>query len=67
MVLLAGANGAATSEPVFVEPPEPEEQMKPCEAYGQGWYYLPGTTTCVKISGDVRLDYSSQRSQGNRN
>lgn len=32
------------------------EYVKVCSAYGAGFYYIPGTDTCLKIDGYVRLD-----------
>ena len=30
--------------------------MKICSLYGVGYYYIPGTDTCIKIGGYVRLE-----------
>src|SRR5689334_10411558 len=30
--------------------------VKVCSTYGAGFYYMPGTDTCIKISGYVRAD-----------
>jgi len=35
---------------------EPIDYVKVCDAYGAGFYYIPGTDTCLKIAGDARLD-----------
>ena len=32
------------------------EFVRICDAYGVGFYYIPGTETCLKISGYVRMD-----------
>ena len=32
--------------------------LKPCLRYGEGFYYVPGTDTCIRIGGDVRSDVS---------
>lgn len=32
------------------------EYVKVCSLYGAGFYYIPGTDTCVKIGGAIRLD-----------
>jgi hypothetical protein len=34
------------------------EYVKVCSLYGAGFYYIPGTDTCIKIGGAVRLDTS---------
>ncbi|GLK81117.1 porin [Methylopila turkensis] len=37
---------------------EPVEYVKVCDAYGAGFFYIPGTDTCLLIGGLVRGDYS---------
>ncbi|MDB5632039.1 MAG: hypothetical protein JWR49_894 [Tardiphaga sp.] len=32
------------------------EYVKICSLYGAGFYYIPGTDTCIKIGGAIRLD-----------
>jgi hypothetical protein len=32
------------------------QYVKICSLYGAGFYYIPGTDTCIKIGGHVRLD-----------
>ncbi|MDQ0423081.1 hypothetical protein J2045_004133, partial [Peteryoungia aggregata LMG 23059] len=34
--------------------PEPMEYVRVCDAFGTGYFYIPGTETCLKISGEVR-------------
>ncbi|MGN6467308.1 MAG: porin [Rhizobiaceae bacterium] len=33
--------------------PEPAEYVKVCDAYGAGFFYIPGTETCMSINGYV--------------
>ncbi len=35
---------------------EPANFVKVCDAFGPGFYYAPGTDTCIKISGYVFFD-----------
>lgn len=35
---------------------QPAEYVKVCAAYGAGYFYVPGTDTCLKIGGYVRFD-----------
>jgi hypothetical protein len=35
---------------------EPVDYMKVCDAAGSGYFYAPGTETCIKLSGYVRSD-----------
>src|SRR5690606_2047088 len=34
--------------------PEPMEYVRICDAYGAGYFYIPGTETCLRVSGWVR-------------
>ena len=36
---------------------KPVEYVKICSAYGAGFFYVPGTDTCIKIGGWVRAEY----------
>ncbi|MGB3502075.1 MAG: porin, partial [Mesorhizobium sp.] len=38
---------------VMAPEPEPVEYVRVCDAYGAGFFYIPGTETCLKISGYV--------------
>jgi hypothetical protein len=35
---------------------QPVEYVKVCTVYGVGFYYIPGTDTCLKVGGYVRFD-----------
>jgi hypothetical protein len=34
------------------------EYVKVCSLYGQGFFYIPGTDTCIKIGGFVRTEWN---------
>lgn len=36
------------------------EYVKICSTYGSGFYYIPGTDTCLKVGGFVQADYYYQ-------
>ncbi len=36
----------------------PATYVKVCDAYGAGFFYIPGTDTCIKVGGRVRADYA---------
>ena len=40
------------------------EYVKVCSLYGAGFYYIPGTETCLKVGGFVRADYYVNNVQG---
>jgi len=35
----------------------PVEYVRVCSAHGAGFFYIPGSDTCIKIGGRVRFDY----------
>jgi hypothetical protein len=36
----------------------PVEYVKVCSAYGAGFFFIPGTDTCLRVTGRVRADYA---------
>jgi hypothetical protein len=53
---LVAVSGARAADAVVIAEPEPMEYVRVCDTYGVGFYYIPGTETCLKISGYVRYD-----------
>ncbi|MBE1208560.1 porin [Aminobacter carboxidus] len=51
---LLAVSGAHAADAVVVAEPEPMEYVRICDVYGAGFYYIPGTETCLKIGGLVR-------------
>nr|WP_321454822.1 porin [uncultured Cohaesibacter sp.] len=51
-VLVAGGAAQAADLPVA----EPVDYVKVCDAYGTGYFFIPGTDTCLKLSGYVRTE-----------
>ena len=47
------AASAAQAADAIVYEPEPVEYVRVCDAYGAGFYYIPGTETCLSIRGYV--------------
>ncbi len=50
---ISGAHAAST----VIAEPEPVEYIRVCDAYGKGYFYIPGTETCMRLSGNVRTDF----------
>ncbi|MCR5858980.1 porin [Mesorhizobium sp. J428] len=50
---LAAATSANAADAVMAPEPEPVEYVRVCDAYGSGFFYIPGTETCLQISGYV--------------
>ncbi len=42
---------------------EPVEYVKICDTYGKGYFYIPGTDTCLKLSGYVRFRHPDRLRQ----
>ncbi|MFK0688586.1 porin [Mesorhizobium sp. IMUNJ 23033] len=53
---LIAVSGARAADAVVVAEPEPAEYVKICDVYGSGYFYIPGTETCLRIGGFVRYD-----------
>ncbi|MBB4570285.1 porin [Rhizobium leucaenae] len=53
---LAAVSGAHAADAVVAAEPEPLEYVRICDAYGAGYFFIPGTETCLKIGGMVRTE-----------
>ncbi|NML74276.1 porin [Rhizobium sp. S-51] len=51
---LAVVSGAQAADAIVAAEPEPMEYVRVCDAFGTGYFYIPGTETCLKIGGYVR-------------
>jgi hypothetical protein len=59
---LAALTGAQAADlPVKAKP---VEYVKICSLYGAGFYYIPGTDTCIRIGGHIRAEVSFNGSRG---
>ncbi len=46
---------AHAADAIVAAEPEPMEYVRVCDAFGAGFFYIPGTETCLKIDGYVRF------------
>ena len=53
---LAAVSGAHAADAIVAAEPEPMEYVRVCDAFGTGYFYIPGTETCLKVGGFVRFD-----------
>lgn len=64
---LAVATGAQAAD-LPVKKAVPVEYVRVCSAYGAGFFYIPGTDTCLRLSGRARFEVGYQenfsRNQG---
>jgi len=52
--------GAAQAADLPMTKAEAVEYVKVCTEFGEGFFYIPGTDTCLKLGGEVRADYRFQ-------
>ncbi|MFB2551063.1 porin [Ensifer soli] len=64
---LAAFSGAQAADAIVAAEPEPMEYVRVCDAFGTGYFYIPGTETCLKVGGYVRtqLNYDERGLIGN--
>jgi len=53
---LIAVSGARAADAVVVAEPEPAEYVRICDVYGAGYFYIPGTETCLRVGGYIRYD-----------
>src|SRR6478609_7688955 len=53
---LAAVAGAQAAD-LPVKKAAPVEYVRVCSTYGAGFFYIPGTETCLRVGGRVRADY----------
>ena len=54
--VILSANVSFAADAVVVEP-EPVDYVRVCDAYGSGFFFIPGTETCIRFGGYVRSGY----------
>ena len=52
---LAAVSGAHAADAIVAAEPEPLEYVRVCDAFGTGFFYIPGTETCLKFGGYIRF------------
>ena len=55
-VMVAGGGAQAADLPF--RKAAPVEYVRICDAFGEGFFFVPGTDTCLRVSGQVRAEYS---------
>lgn len=49
--------GAAQAADLPMTKAEPVEYVKVCTEFGEGYFYIPGTDTCLRLQGEIRAFY----------
>ena len=57
-LLLVAASGPAAARPL--PKAEPAPRVRDCPEMGDGFVRLPGSDTCVKLGGSVRVEFMKQ-------
>ena len=52
----AAASTAKAADAIVAAEPEPLQYVRICDSYGPGYFYIPGSETCLKIGGKVRTE-----------
>ncbi|TXN79642.1 porin [Methylobacterium sp. WL8] len=60
---LLAVGGGARAADLPVKKAVPVEYVRVCTAYGAGFFYIPGSDTCIRLSGRARYDYLYQASK----
>ncbi len=58
------ATGAQAADAIVIAEPEPVEYVRICDVYGAGFFYIPGTETCLRIGGEIRAQYGTADNDG---
>ncbi|CDN91351.1 Porin [Agrobacterium tumefaciens] len=58
---LAAVSGAQAADAIVAAEPEPLEYVRVCDAFGTGFFYIPGTETCLKFGGYIRFQTDFNR------
>jgi len=53
---LAAVSGAQAADAIVAAEPEAVEYVRVCDAYGTGYFYIPGTETCLRVGGYLRFE-----------
>ncbi|TGQ04843.1 MULTISPECIES: porin [unclassified Mesorhizobium] len=64
---LIAVSAARAADAITVAEPEPAQYVKICDVYGAGYFYIPGTQTCLRIGGFVRYDIGMGDREGVQN
>lgn len=57
-------SGAQAADAIVAAAPEPMEYVKVCDAFGAGYFYIPGSETCLKIGGMARYQVGFSKVPG---
>ena len=53
-IVATGSASAQAADVIVEAEPEPVEYVRVCDAYGAGFFYIPGSETCLRFDGYAR-------------
>jgi len=62
--LMTASSGAYAADAIVMAEPEPVEYVRVCDVYGAGFFYIPGTETCLRIGGYFRYEMAFSNAGG---
>jgi hypothetical protein len=62
-VAAVAVTGARAADAIIIAEPEPLEYVRVCDTYGVGYFYIPGTETCLRIGGWLRYEIHANSNQ----
>jgi Porin subfamily len=57
--ILAATTAVHAADAIPIEP-GPIEYVRVCDVFGAGYFYIPGTETCIHFNGQVRADWATK-------
>jgi hypothetical protein len=61
---IVAVSTAQAADAIVAADPEPVQYVQVCDAFGDGFFYIPGTETCLKFSGYVQAQAQTVMSTG---
>lgn len=52
--------GSAQAADLPAKSATPVEYVRVCSTYGTGFFYVPGTETCLRVGGRIRAEYLAE-------
>jgi hypothetical protein len=60
---IVAVSGAQAADAIVAAEPEAVEYVRVCDAFGAGFFYIPGSETCLKVGGYVRFQTNFGRDE----
>ena len=64
---LVATGGAKAADVMMEDEMEPVEYVRVCDAYGSGFFYIPGSETCLRFDGYARYQIDANEEEFHKN